>query len=68
MAGKQNAMPPCPVCSSSKHVVGNLSQDLFRCTKCGGMFDLEDDGGTYGDRPDARMIREEERRNRRKRA
>lgn len=54
--------PPCPVCRSSKQVqpVG-VSGDMFRCGKCGGLFDNDsDEGGDYSDRnPSARLERQE---------
>ena len=69
MASKQNAMPPCPLCGQSKDVVGNISMDLFRCTKCGATFDTEDDGGNFFTDPTKRLeIADERRHQRRKRA
>lgn len=52
----------CPACGGDATGDG----DLFRCPKCGGVFDASpDEGGTYSDRdPAARLMREERARER----
>jgi rubredoxin len=60
-------IPKCPRCGRRKSVQPQGScGDLFRCTKCGNVFDNDpDEGGDYSDRnPAARMEREERRKKR----
>jgi hypothetical protein len=61
--------PRCPRCGHNRHVVvgsGKPPDRVHYCGGCRGMFDDEpDEGGSHGDRPDARLIREEERKWRR---
>jgi hypothetical protein len=56
--------PRCPRCATSQHVIvgsGKPGERVHYCQKCLGMFDDEpDEGGDFGDRPDARMIRAEQ--------
>jgi ribosomal protein S27AE len=48
----------CPRCGSGKHVAAG--PDLFKCVGCGGLFDGDpDEGGTHGNRPEARLDRQE---------
>ena len=49
----------CPACGDSQ--IPGPGQTIFRCEKCGGMFDSEaDEGGDYDDRdPSRRMQRQE---------
>lgn len=57
-------VPPCPVCNKTKHVsrVGSVG-DMYRCSDHG-LFDNDpNEGGDYGNRPDARLAREERRNN-----
>lgn len=53
--------PQCPACKSKQTAPAG---DIHKCLRCGGFFDLEDDGGDYGNNPSARMEREEARRER----
>jgi ribosomal protein L37AE/L43A len=57
-----NKPPACPGCGRRKSVV--RAGDLFKCTKCGALFDDDpDEGGDYSDRnPAARIDRMERRR------
>lgn len=59
-------LPPCPVCRTAKKVVavGSVG-DMFKCTRCGGLFDTEpDEGGTHSNwNPAERLEREERNRN-----
>ncbi len=50
--------PRCPLCHSKGKSAG---PDLFKCSKCGGLFDADpDEGGTVSNRnPAARMERAE---------
>lgn len=49
--------PRCP-CGSKKFT--KAGPDLFKCSKCGGLFDsTPDEGGDYGNRPEVRIEREE---------
>ena len=58
---------PCPRCRSSKQVqpIG-VSGDMFRCGRCGGLFDSEpDEGGSFFDDPSKRLeVQEQQRRGR----
>lgn len=60
--------PRCPVCDTAKFVtLQGVDGDMGYCGKCKGTFDAIDvlEGGDYSDRfPDARLIREETRRER----
>jgi ribosomal protein L37AE/L43A len=54
----------CPRCGGGKHSAAG--PDLFKCAGCGGLFDGDPgEGGTHGNRPDARLDREERDRQRR---
>lgn len=57
-------IPPCPRCGTNKQArpVGVVG-DLFRCGKCGGVYDrFPDEGGDYSDHnPTARLERLERR-------
>lgn len=54
----------CP-CGSKKFQPAG--PDLYKCLRCGGLFDNEpDEGGDYGHRPEARLMREEAARERRR--
>lgn len=62
MPAPQRPRVHCPACGDSQ--IGGEGQTIFRCEKCGGMFDTSpDEGGDYSDRdPSRRMQREEARR------
>ena len=53
----------CPMCRSTRFVAAG--PDLYKCAKCGGLFDGDpDEGGTHGHRPEMRLEREERNRER----
>ncbi len=60
--------PACPACGSNKQVTLNgTAGETAHCGRCGGTFDTLDvlEGGDFDDRRvDARLIREEEARQR----
>ena len=54
----QRPLMPCP--RGKNHKVTLHGQSEFYCTVCRMLFDNDpDEGGTHGDRPEARMMREE---------
>lgn len=62
------ALPKCPRCNTAKQVSAvGLCGDMFRCGRCGGLFDDDpNEGGDYSDRdPAARLDRAERRQNQR---
>lgn len=49
--------PKCPRCGANKAKGGPI---VFQCGGCGGYFDDDpDEGGTYSNRPDGRLLRDE---------
>ena len=58
------AKPKCPACGTAKqvHAVGSCG-DMFKCGRCGGLFDQDpDEGGSHSNfNPGARIEREERR-------
>lgn len=59
-------LPPCPLCGTAKqvHAVG-VSGDMFRCGRCGGLFEVDpDEGGDYSSDPSRRMEMAERRQSR----
>lgn len=52
--------PSCPRCKCNR--VSRCTDGTLRCSKCGAWFDDDpDEGGDYGDRPEYRMQRQEQR-------
>jgi hypothetical protein len=62
--GEAPKLPPCPVCNKTKFVsrVGAVG-DMYRCANHGLFDDDPSEGGDHGNRPDARLLREERRNN-----
>lgn len=60
-----NTKIACPGCGSRQFKPAG--PDMFKCSRCGGLFDDDpDEGGTHGHRPKARLEREERRIERRR--
>ena len=55
--------PPCPRCGGKR--ASTEPGGFFRCAKCDAIFDDDpEEGGSHGNRPDQRMLREERERDR----